>query len=350
MKIVLLPLTRDGCHWYRNFQPYEEIKRQGLADIVIIAEKDMEKNYELVAETILSADYIVGRFCHYKFIQWVDKYAPGKKIIIDNDDFVFNPNPYGDIYQSYGIREVKHGKEWLWKDGESGFNIKNNLARIKEDQELIKRADILTVSTPRLKEVYGEKSLVVYNALDLSIWKPYKIEKENKSEFRIGWSGGSTHYGDLYTIKNDLEYITKKYPNVKLVISGSTFEAIFKNINPSQLEFKPWIDISGHPYRTILGNIDLAIIPLEKNDFNKYKSCIKWYEYASIGVPTIAVNYPPYSDEMPEIALTNNFREKITELIEAKVKRDKISEYGLNWVRKNRDIQTIAKDLYNSLC
>jgi glycosyltransferase involved in cell wall biosynthesis len=350
MNITILPLSMNGCHWYRNFQPYQEIKRQDLAEVVTIVEDDVIHFQDLVSEAISRADYIVGRFCHNKYIQWIDKYFPGKKVIIDNDDYVFNPNPYGDMYQNYGTREVKHGKEWLWKEGDN-FSIKKNVERIKEDLELIKRADVLTVSTPRLKELYKHPNTkIVYNALDLSIWKPYKIEKESKYEFRIGWSGGATHYGDLYTIKNDLEYITKKYSNVKLVISGTVFPPLYKNINKSQLEFYPWIDISAHPYRTILNTLDLAIIPIEKNEFNKCKSCIKWYEFSSIGVPTIATNYPPYSDELPEIALTSNFREKITELIEAKAKRDKISEYGLNWVRENRDIKKIAKDLYNSLC
>jgi hypothetical protein len=55
----------------------------------------------------------------------------------------------------------------------------------------------------------------VYNGLNFENWKPVEIKKD---EFRFGWSGGISHYGDLIEIRDDIEYILKKYPKSKFIM------------------------------------------------------------------------------------------------------------------------------------
>lgn len=342
---MVLPVGRDGSSYYRITQPYAVMARQGLADIIFVNKDELETPEFWIA--IKECDFVATRMANSDFIlNWLDKYVPNKKVIIDIDDNIWDVNPYQDIYRWHGTQEVRHGDKWLWKDGESDFNIRRNKRRLERDNNLFRRANIITVSTERLEKLvseYNKNTKVIYNSIDFNKWKPYNLEKK---EFRVGWSGGVSHYADIIGVKEDFEYLLKKHKNMKLVIAGTVFDGFTKGLPKEQIEFLPWVDIEAHPYRTILMNLDLAFIPIAKNSFNECKSCVKWYEFASIKVPTIATNYPPYSDEMPELALTDNFREKIEQLMNAKAIRDKNADYSYNWVVKNRNINNEAKKLY----
>jgi glycosyltransferase involved in cell wall biosynthesis len=272
--------------------------------------------------------------------------VPNKKVLLDLDDNIWDVSPYQDIYRWHGRQEVMHDGKWLWKDGEDDFNIRRNKRRLARDEELFRRADLITVSTPRLEKrlrEFNKKVKVVYNALNFDNWKPVKMQKE---KFRIGWSGGVSHYIDLMEIKDALTEILNEHKNVKFIIAGSTFDGFTKDMPKDQIEIQPWVDIEAHPFRTALMNLDLAVIPLAKNGFNECKSCIKFYEFASLGIPTIATKFPPYSDEMHRKALTNDFKAKIEHLLHSRIDREEIAEKALKWVRENRDIKKEAKKLY----
>lgn len=351
MKIMVIPVFRDGSSFYRVTQPYEEMIRQDLADVCMCKPTELETPEFWIA--IKECDFVVVRMANSSFVlDWLDKFVPNKKVIVDLDDNIWDVNPYQDIYRWHGTKEVKHigdKEEWLWKDGEADFNIRRNKRRLARDESLFKRAELVTVSTPRLQKLvkqYNDNVEVVYNALNFDNWKPYKLEK---NEFRIGWAGGVSHYADMMEVKEDVRYILEKYKNAKLVLAGSVFDGFIKDLPKDQVEVLPWVDIEAHPYRTILMNLDLAIIPLAKNEFNSCKSCVKWYEFASIKVPTVATNYPPYADEMPKSALVDNFREKMEVIINSQDYAQKIADESYDWVVKNRDIKKHAKKLYDTI-
>jgi glycosyltransferase involved in cell wall biosynthesis len=349
LEILVMPVGRDGSSFYRATQPYTEIHKQELAGVTLVQPSELESTDFWNA--IQKCDWIMVRMSHSDFvINWLDKFVPNKKIILDIDDNIWDVSPYADIYRWHGTQEVKHGDKWLWRDGEDDFNIRRNKRRLARDEALFARANLVTVSTPRLEKllkVFNPNTKVIYNGINFDNWKPYKMEKDKY--FRIGWSGGVSHYVDLIEFKDDLEYLMDKHKNLKFVEAGTHFEGITKNLDQDRVEKIPWVDVEAHPYRSALMNLDLAVIPLAKNSFNECKSCVKWYEFSALGVPTIATNIPPYSDEMPEFSTPNNFREAIEELMNAKARRDKMVEYNLNWVVKNRDIKKIAKELHEHI-
>ena len=105
-----------------------------------------------------------------------------------------------------------------------------------------------------------------------------------------------------------------------------------------------------HGFRTALMNLDIAIVPLEESTFNSNKSCIKFYEFSSLKVPTICSAVPPYSDEVPIELLFDKLYDKIVPLIKSKELRDKVGNITYNWIMKNRDLKKITEDLYNNIC
>lgn len=354
IKILILPMENDGCSYYRIRKPYSFLDKD-IFDVQFITNKELETPE--VLEYLEICDYVVCRQYHDKAIKILDKLFSHKdskrktplKVVLDMDDDVFNINPYNEAYQVFGIEEVKHEDKWLWKDGEN-IDIKVNKEYRESLEWLIKRANILTVSTERLKKRYSEFNnniVVVSNAIDVKDWiapnfKPHK-------EFRIGWTGGVSHYADWYTIKDDVERIMKEYPQVKLCIAGSLFEGIFKNIDNNRIESWAWVDSTGHGYRTAMMDLDLAIIPLEDTPFNSNKSCVKFYEFSSLKIPTICSNVAPYSDECPKESLSDNFYESIKYLINNPDKAKELGEKNYNWVMKNRLQENISKKLYLKL-
>ena len=354
LKIFTLPMGNDGCSHYRINKPYKGMNDDG---IIFFEQKDMESPE--VLQYLENADYILCRQNHGKSIEILDKLfnseeakKQGKKmpkVILDMDDYVFDIDPYSESYKIFGTREVKHGDKWLWKN-KVNIDIKANKDYTESLRKFIKRADILTVSTERLKKTfrkYNDNIIVVPNAIDKDDWIVPNFKEHN--EIRIGWSGGVSHYRDWFTVKDDIERIMKEYPQVKLCIAGAMFEGIFKNIDKNRIESWKWIDPTGHGYRTSMMDLDIAIIPLDDSEFNANKSCIKFYEFSSLKIPTLCSNVAPYSDEAPTESLTDNFYESIKYLIENPKEREKLGNKNYQWIKENRSQESISKKLRKEL-
>jgi len=187
------------------------------------------------------------------------------------------------------------------------------------------------------------------NAIDLGHWKKWPLMKGDK--IRIGWTGGSTHYVDWLSIKKPLKEVFEKYGNkIELVIQGCKWDGTLQGID---YEYHRWIDFEGHPYKTASLNLDIAIIPLWDMEFNKSKSCIKWYEFSSLGIPCVVSNMTPYKDEIinGRTALGYNtdkeFVNMLSDLIENANLRSMIGKSAKQWVEENRDLSKIALDYIN---
>lgn len=348
MRIFIMPLNRDGCSHYRVNKPYRAMKDK---EIIFFDAKDLDTPEAL--QYLEQCDYVLCRQYHDKAIEMLDpimeKIGKKLKVILDIDDDVFDIDPYNESYGIFGTKEVKHGDKWLWKNGEN-IDIKVNTEYVDRLRRFIKRVDILTVSTERLKErfsKYNKNIIVVNNAIDKKDWVVPNFKAHR--EIRIGWTGGTSHYKDWYTVKDDIVRIIKEYPRIKLVIGGIKFEGIFKDIDQSRIEHWDWVDPTGHGYRTAMMDLDLAIIPLEDTSFNSNKSCVKFYEFSSLKIPTICSNVAPYKDEVPIESLSNNFYESLKDLIENPDKAKEMGEKNYKWVMENRIQEDISKKLHSEL-
>lgn len=348
LRILVMPHGRDGCSFYRLIQPYKKIYELGLADVIFIKANEVTTE-EFVLNNVPAADVIVCRDGHR---EWLNKFlyphyeTKDKTIVLDFDDDIYDISPYADIYSFHGTSEVIHITEdgekiKLWEDGKAGLDIKANIERLEHLENICYKVDLITVSTERLKERFTRfgRVEVVPNALNLNDWKVYPLKKQ---PFRIGWTGGSSHYIDLMEIKTTLEKFLAKHKDAKFIIAGQTWKGFTKDMPKNRVEEYSWRDIDAHPFRTALLNLDVAVIPLAHNSFNSYKSCIKWYEFSALGIPCICSNYPPYSDEVKEYLYDT--QEELYELLEqaykGKLKVD-------NWVVENRNITDIAQQLFD---
>lgn len=299
-----------GCTYYRVLTPMQTCKRQAALGC-----KPIAKNDDLIkaAAVLKEAEiFLCSRIKDGQLIEVIEGFHKrGQKVVIDYDDDMFNVSPFSPFYDELGTKEivVEHeGKPiYLWKDkakfnnsdASVPFDIERNKKNLETIQKVVSAADLITVTTPELAEVYlqfNKNVRVLPNCVDLRIWgkRPF-AEREN---VRIGWFGGSSHYEDWAMIAPAVQRFFKDHPYAQLVIMGQRFDATLRGISPTQIEHHPWVHTQAYPYAAQLLDLDFAIIPLKDTPFNRNKSPIKWIEMAAMEVPSVTSNIPPYSPVM----------------------------------------------------
>jgi glycosyltransferase involved in cell wall biosynthesis len=193
----------------------------------------------------------------------------GAKIILDLDDDPINTN-----YDHPDFKALEDRKDM----------------RIR----MIKIADHITVSTPKIKEIvsqYNPNITVIPNAIDPEIWKVKRKKKDDK--IRIVWISSGSHFADLPILKTVMEDILDSYKNVEFHFAGM----VWGDANNDRFfHHNGTLGYKDFPQFFADLNPDICIAPLKDNQFNNCKSNIKWMEAAMLGVPTVASDVLPYRD------------------------------------------------------
>ena len=277
-----------------------------------------------------------------------------KKLVVDCDD---------------NFLEVDKGNPALKKMKRHKLNRENKRAMLATNLSF---ADALTVSTVPLKKVLQAHIkavhnvdipiFVVPNCNDIADWNYKKVEGEGVV---IGYSGGLSHNDDLDMVLPAIKIIMDKYPEVRFQLLGQMdllkAKKVFKswkqsvrerillmNATKTQPEYPPYL--AEQPW-------NIGICPLIDSPFNECKSHIKWLEYSTYKIPTVASRiYPYYKDIMgvPTIQheetgllcdTTEDWVENLSKLIESKELRKKLGENAYNAVLKNWQYKDWKKNI-----
>lgn len=364
MKVGVFRNTDGGCDFYRAVNPmmtaaknkvlaYEEI---WAANLLYEAGMRTQKFWE----TMTSDVYLIQRLAGERLINKIREFVVGSnlkaRIVVDHDDDIFNVSPMSNHYVDYGTKEIKivHNQKIIheWKDGVN-IDIKKNQERMDEVKKTVEKADLITVTTDRLAnvfKVYNPNIRVLPNCVDLSQWNRLDIRRKNQDEIRIAWAGGHSHWEDLFMIREPLRDIAAKYPNVKILMVGYMPVSMQKDYRPGQIEFCPWVETPAHPYRLAALDIDIAVIPLAQNEFNSSKSTIKWVEFSSLEIPSVTSYVAPYdtiqdTDDVDKGVFVDKndpqaWFEGIELLIRNEELRKKYGRIAREFVKQNYDINT----------
>lgn len=350
-------ILRDvaGCGFYRVIQPIQAIKNQGYMDSAlggIGCETDLYLMMEEADLLVFPRPSSESALATVRVLS-----EKGKRVVVDHDDNIFCVNPLSPHYLGYGTEEVVitiDGKEHkLWEDGKENngivFSIEENKRKIEAAKQAMREADAISVTTELLVDVYKEYNDNIYvlpNCVNLDIWQ--RVENfQPRGDVRVMWSGGASHYDDWLTIIDPLKKYIKKSPEVKLVIAGTMFSGLIKDI-PDRVEHHPWVNVYAHPYKQALLDIDVGIIPLKCDEFGSGKSPIKYVEYSSLKIPTVAVNYPPYNVVIKDgengflYDTPEEFVDKLNRLVMDPALRRDMGEAAYKTVEENFDIRSQA--------
>jgi len=311
----------NGVKYYRLMIPGKKLEERGhnVKFNVSLGAHTSDGKFAIIGDDIEWADVIV--FPRYfmaspNLVVGVMEYAKKlkKRIVYETDDYLF------EIPEHNPVAEL--------------INLESSQALIRY---LMKNATVKTVTTRRLQELIGGD--LCPNSLDLREWEGIENQNNDPDTLRIGWSGGHTHRKDLEMIADILAELKKKY-RFEVHLLGYD-----PNIPHTQLYYKTSKFVNVLDYNKTLADkgFDIGIAPLVDDEFNQYKSNIKWLEYSMLGIPTVATALPPYEDIEDGVTGflakdVQEFKDKLELLIKDAKLRKKIGAQAKKYVIENYDI------------
>jgi len=338
----------NGCWFYRNHIPAEALKRRGhnVHFLALNSGRGIPDEMMTFPDTVVfSRTYPVDPLVTMRKFKKL-----GKRCIYETDDDLWTVNPDNP---SVAISTEKR----------------------RQYEHLMDECDAVTTTTSELAKKlrkFNKNVFICPNAIDYSLMK-HKDIKMPKERLRLGYSGAASHWRDLELVTEVLVNIQKKY-DVEFVLQGMCGcpleveiwqykQVLTYGLRPEKKLFLEqavkwyqgmknvrFFHVPFYPpvmFPTLLSslNIDIGIAPLQDNEFNHSKSCVKFYEYASIGAVTLASKVLPYKKEVGYCAKNNvkDWVAKLERLITDKDFREKLRDKQAKWVKENRDINKVVE-------
>jgi len=266
----------NGCGNYRVMQPFKAMESHlmlegGLINTIPgVMEAAQQQPDVIVLESLTGSRFpdIITQL----------RNVCDAKIIIEYDDFLLNVPLKNGNRSSYPQHIVKSFRK------------------------ILESADRVVVSTAPLAEAYSrfhQDIRIAQNRLAPDLWGHLQSQRGSGKKLRVGWAGGSTHTGDLQIIE----------PLIKAL--ENQVEWVFMGMKPRnvQCEFHPGVPFEMYPEKLANLNLDLALVPLESNQFNECKSNLRLLEIGTCGVPIIATDIAPYRCGLPVTLVENRYKD-----------------------------------------
>ena len=312
--ILAHPSDDTGCGQYRIMKPLQALTKLGLVDSIVsfrhLTPVELERIQpdSIIFQRPLSRDFL-DYMNHSKVFSKAFK-------IYEIDDLITNI-PIKNYFKS------QHPKD-----------------TIKLLREGISYVDRLIVSTPGLADAYSgwHKDIKILELkLPLIWWGNLNINRTEHKKIRVGWAGGSSHLGDLELISDVVKELAKE---VDWIFLGMCPD----KLRPFVKEFHSGVPIHMYPQKLASLNLDLAVAPLENNQFNDCKSNLRLLEYGACGFPVICSNSRAYTESNLSVHIVKNkykdwldaIRQHISDLENSKLIGLKLQqEVHSNWMLEN---------------
>ena len=208
-------------------------------------------------------------------------------------------------------------------------------------------ADMVTVATPVLREYllrYNKNIKVFPNYLNDDLWslRAPPIKELPGETVTIGYMGGPSHKPDLEFILPVLIKILRKY-QLKVQFHFWGMDPPPELAPFSQVDWSPPISYAYSDFASYFQtqSADIMIAPLLDTIFNRCKSCVKYLEYGSLGIPGVFSKVSPYESVIENG--TNGFlasslqewEQFLSELIEDSGLRRRIAQNAQKKIKKN---------------
>lgn len=160
------------------------------------------------------------------------------------------------------------------------------------------RADLVTVSTPRLAERYAPHGRVRVLPNYVPTWYlgvgPVGQAGREDGEVWVGWSGSvATHRGDLETTGRA---VTRALAHDRRAVVRAVGTGVgvgrALSLGTKDVDGSGWVDLPRYPRE--VARLDVGVAPLEDTPFNRAKSWLKVLEYAALGVACVATRLDEY--------------------------------------------------------
>lgn len=291
-------LSVQGDQIYRTVHPCQSLaKRPGYE---VVAGHWLQPVMHEAAET---ADVLV--LCQAIDIDFLPLMArrkrAGRATLVELNDNFLEPRAFGEVGSFY-----------------------HQASQTSLVMQLATLADGLMVSTPYLGQLFGflnPVQLVLPNSIHCALGAPRK----GSSNLRIGWAGSAGHAPDVAALVPVLRRLLSQHPQLTLcIMAPAALHPLFDWVPPGRLDMR---DASGlQDYLEFIATWDVGLAPLLDTPFNRGRSDIKFLEYTTSGVATVASRGPAYHTVVHDETglLVDDFSQfiaAVTTLIEAPQKR-----------------------------
>ena len=377
MKILGLPSDDRACGHYRVEWPLQALQDAGLAETYVPPIKNGDRFVKLSLEgekepTELSLvnnyDLIVlQRQPQTDILRLIEgAKSLGIFTIFDIDDNalaipVSNPNFMVWGRDKRKIRSmvtayIEHGNVPKAIRGKSVDEVVESAMALRNGLlNNLRAADMVTVTTPSLKEDYSRYNnniVILPNQMPIDLWKNLEYIP-HRGRVWVGWAGGWTHYEDLKIIKAAMREVIRRHDNVDLVLIGfeQAKDLVFEDIPSDRIVTFSWSkDLVG--YRKYVNSLDICLAPSYDNRFNEGKSDIRCLEAWCCKVPVVG-SRTTYGKTIKESGgglvakQPKDWIKGLSRLITNKGLRKSMGMAGYNYVVKKRTYQ-VTTDLWHS--
>lgn len=235
----------------------------------------------------------------FRIIQDVKAMGVRKKVWVDLDDYVFEIPPGNRAWPYYNDPGILNG--------------------IKE---MLRAVDLITVTTERLQDAYGEFNdnvAVVPNAWNDYDWPLVKPSPAN-TVIRFAWRGSDIHSADLFPARGVIGEIQRDLAFDIVFFGWNEAWSVFLDIDRKR-QVRGEGNIFQYFHAFFSAKADFFIYPLADNEFNRCKSNIAWQEATIAGMATIApMGFPEF--EQPGVIRYKDMKH-LRDIMD-KIKRGKI--------------------------
>lgn len=327
------PAPFDGTSFYRSFGIFPNLSKK-LGRQVSVTPFQSGATWASVSDfDILFLQRPVSDGI-YKLAEYVK--GLGIKIWVDHDDNLFDLPTESRVFFDYDDKTRKRMAE------------------------IMKLADVITVSTDGMKQVFkalGFESTIVPNALNTDWHTP--VKEHNAKSRVVAWRGSETHVADLLYFTDPLEDAINKTTDVYHFFG-----------------YAPWLLCHRVPYYSsgVNGELTARIhlhkpedvrvyhdnlkkykprlmhVPLIGNSLNAAKSNIAWIEATYAGAVCVAPDWPEW--RMPGVLNYKSF-EEYTQLLTSEEDRTEEWKKSMAYIGENLTLNKtneLRLEILKSLC
>ena len=118
---------------------------------------------------------------------------------------------------------------------------------------------------------------------------------EKRNTINIGVYGVDLACKDILLVRDEVERILNLYPQATFVLIGDFKHLeVFNRFPENQLKYLMTMSSEDTPY--LLSQLDILLVPLRKNPFNRSRSDIQLVHAGVRAIPWIASSIPSYVD------------------------------------------------------
>ena len=212
--------------------------------------------------------------------------------------------------------------------------------------DCIRFTDLVTTSTKTLKKrirsnVKNMVNIATGKEIPIVVTENWMDERlyatpVKRPQFIIGWSGSSSHVGDLLMVSDALRSVAEERPDAFIEFRGCEPDETLRSMR--NFYHKPWTAVAEFSARMPVWGWSIALAPLTDHPFNDSKSCIKMVEAAYCRIPCLASWQKPYDDftsHDPELrwllcAGPSAWKPKLRELLNDDARREDLGQRMYN--------------------